>query len=160
MSFREQYHRKKKYPTLPLTVGRLEQQYPSASLSTIYEGIPRSIDPRPISEPSLPQNWSETRKQGESSDVPEAPYDRSDVLGRSVIAAPKRKNYRGRPTKGGVKVLVVRPQIVDTTKLASFTKRPEKNILPVVKKVDSGITIKVLNKIDDGKKRIVLKDPR
>ncbi|XP_043272046.1 RNA-binding protein 48 isoform X1 [Venturia canescens] len=156
---REQYHRKKKYPTLPLTEKRLLHQYQTETLSTIYKGIPRSIDPRPISEPSLPKNWNETRKAELNLNDLATPYDGTDILGRSILTQ-KKKNYRGRPINKEVKVSVVRPQIIDTTKLAGFMEKTDKQIFPVVKKVESGITIKVLKqKIDDGKKRIVMKDP-
>ncbi|XP_043272052.1 uncharacterized protein [Venturia canescens] len=158
-SAREQYHRKKKYPTLPLTEKRLLHQYQTETLSTIYKGIPRSIDPRPISEPSLPKNWNETRKAELNLNDLATPYDGTDILGRSILTQ-KKKNYRGRPINKEVKVSVVRPQIIDTTKLAGFMEKTDKQIFPVVKKVESGITIKVLKqKIDDGKKRIVMKDP-
>lgn len=164
--YREQYHRKKKYPTLPLTEERLVQQYPQESLTTIYDGIPRDIDPRPVSEPSLPANYSGTRltdsiDQSNAESSP-APYDQSDALGRAVLTSGSDKtiNYRGRPVKERAKVRVIRPQIVDTRKLAKFADRDEKPVFPVVKRVKSGITIKVLPKADEVKKRIVMKDPR
>lgn len=49
---KEQYHRRRKQPALPLTKERLTRQYPKENLHTIYNGIPAHIDPRPHSEPN------------------------------------------------------------------------------------------------------------
>ncbi|XP_015123604.1 RNA-binding protein 48 [Diachasma alloeum] len=129
---REQYHRQKKYPTLPLTEDRLSHQYPNESFASINDGIPRSIDPRPVSEPSLPPN--------------------------KRIKSDKQVNYKGHVIRDNIKQ--VRPKLIDTKKLPHFeTLREERKVVPVVKKVDSGITIKLLPHSDDKRKRIVMKNP-
>ncbi|XP_063978567.1 uncharacterized protein LOC135163241 isoform X2 [Diachasmimorpha longicaudata] len=126
---REQYHRQKKYPALPLTDERLSHQYPNESFTSINDGIPRTIDPRPVSEPSLPPNK-------------------------------RMKSEKQMKKKGHVRanVRLVRPKLIDTKKLPHFESLgPEKKIFPVVKKVDRGITIKLLPHSDDKRNRIVMK---
>ena len=161
---REQFHRRKKYPTLPLTEERLGQQYRNDSLKTIYNGIPREIDPRPVSEPSLPVGW---KPEGDetSSQFPPPPYNDSDALGRAVVQSQpeksRKRNYRGRPVDEGIKVKVIRPQLVDTKKLVKFNEQEQKNLFTAAKKVNSGIKIKIFEKTDEGNnKRIVMKNPR
>ncbi|KAF7994697.1 hypothetical protein HCN44_004169 [Aphidius gifuensis] len=143
-----QYHRQKKYPTLPLTEDRLSKQYPGETFSSINHGIPTPIDPRPVTEPSLPGTSSnctfpEITKKSESSDV---------------------KNYKGRHFHSTPTVKVIRPKLIDTMKLTNpinkqINENKNTNVYQAIKKVDSGINIKILSNIDNTKKRIIIKNP-
>ncbi|XP_011310531.1 RNA-binding protein 48 [Fopius arisanus] len=127
-----QYHRQKKYPTLPLTEERLSHQYPNESFTSINDGIPKSIDPRPVSEPSLPPS--------------------------KRLKHNKHVNYKGHVVRANNKL--VRPKIIDTKSLPHFKAlREDAKVVPVVKKVDSGIKIKLLSHPDPNKKRIIIKNP-
>ncbi|CAD1474814.1 unnamed protein product [Heterotrigona itama] len=70
----------------------------------------------------------------------------------------KRKNYKGQSVNTNVKVRIVRPQIIDTN---TIVKRDtsNKNVFSSQKKVQSNITIKLIPRNDNGKKRIVIKNP-
>ncbi|XP_074097318.1 uncharacterized protein LOC141526287, partial [Cotesia typhae] len=128
-----QFNRQKKYPTLPLTKERLQQQYPGESFSSIYEEIPRNIDPRPVSKPSLPKH-------------------------ELHLLQSRSKNYKGRNIEG-VKVRLERPKLIDTKKLSQFKdSAKDVNIFSAVKKVDQGITIKLLPNAERTKKRILIRD--
>lgn len=133
--YRPQFNRQKKYPTLPLTKERLQQQYPGESFSSIYEEIPRNIDPRPVSEPSLPKH-------------------------ELHLLQSRSKNYKGQNIEG-VKVRLERPKLIDTKKLSQFKdSAKDVNIFSAVKKVDQGITIKLLPNAERTKKRILIRDER
>ncbi|KAK0167453.1 hypothetical protein PV327_004849 [Microctonus hyperodae] len=151
---KEQYHRRKRCPVLPLTDDRLSQQYPGETFDSIYEGIPRNIDPRPVSEPSLPRGLdfnSGLYTQLNNSSTTEADVN---FQGNS-----KRKNYKGRIINSNTKVRVIRPQLIDTKKLIAFNETEEKKVFPVVKKIDNGIKIKLLPASNEKQKRIIIKDP-
>lgn len=144
-----------------MTEGRLAQQYPQESATTIYNGIPREIDPRPVSEPSLPSPYYFNSTTGEQStdtatNSTKTPWINARDDGRGI----KRKNYKGRTIDNANKIHVVRPQLIDTKRLATFNSKPETKIFPVVKKIENGIIIKLLPKVNDEKKRIILKDQR
>ncbi|XP_057319669.1 RNA-binding protein 48 [Microplitis mediator] len=131
---RPQYNRQKKYPALPLTEERLNKHYPSESMTSIYNGIPRNIDPRPVCEPSLP-----------------SPHE--------LHLQSSSKNYKGRNIDDSVKVRVERPKLIDTKKLSQFNDSiKDVKIFSAVKKVDKGITIKLLPNTQGTKKRIIMKD--
>lgn len=167
MNYREQYHRKKKTPALPLTEERLKHCYPGETLASICNGIPRSIDPRPVSEPSLPANWNDGYSAASSSTSLVAPYQPTEAVIQSRVQqtsrngelnAGKKKNYKGRNINDNVKVRIVRPRLIDTRNiLKSNTERT--NVHCNVKKVESGITVKLLNKPSRDKK-IIIKNPR
>ncbi|KAK0176086.1 hypothetical protein PV328_000255 [Microctonus aethiopoides] len=151
---KEQYHRRKRCPALPLTNDRLSQQYPGETFASIYEGIPRNIDPRPVSEPSLPHgsdfNSGVFTHLNSSTTEADVNYHQG---------CSKRKNYKGRIINSNTKVRVIRPQLIDTKKLIAFNETEEKKVFPVVKKIDNGIKIKLLPAFNEKQKRIVIKDP-
>ncbi|XP_012288742.1 RNA-binding protein 48 [Orussus abietinus] len=167
---KEQYQRKKKTPALPLTEERLAKNYPGETLTTIYNGIPQNIDPRPVSEPSLPESTCHVTEiqPNPAQELLRGPYLSNDVLFRSagvreskIISKEspfnKRKNYKGQSANKTTKVRIVRPQIIDTRNIAKKDKS-DKTVFTNVKQVDSGIIIKLLPKEGDEKKRIVIKD--
>lgn len=165
---KEQYHRRKRTPALPLTEERLIKHYPGETLSSIYNGIPRSIDPRPVSEPSLPST-SHSRENDSATALSQVPYHPNETIIRTTevkegvtkfdYRKAKRKNYKGQSVDGNVKVRVVRPEIVDTSTIVKWDNS-EKSLFSNPKKVPSSITIKLIPKHDDEKKRIIIKDPR
>ncbi|KOC68473.1 RNA-binding protein 48 [Habropoda laboriosa] len=166
---KEQYHRKKKNPALPLTQDRLTQHYPGETLSSIYDGIPQNLDPRPVSEPSLP---STSYSHLENNSVPfassQAPYHPNEAIIRtckhketalkSDCTKNKRKNYKGQYVNNNVKIRVVRPQLVDTSTIVKWDMS-NKNVFSNPKKVQSNMTIKLIPKSGDERKRIIIKDP-
>ncbi|XP_076686391.1 uncharacterized protein LOC143378481 isoform X2 [Andrena cerasifolii] len=164
----EQFHRKKKAPALPLTEERLTKHYPGETLYSIYNGIPQHIDPRPVSEPSLPSASYSQEATSISSALLQAPYHpnedvikineaRESALKRDS-AKGKRKNYKGQAVNSDVKVRVVRPRIVDTATIVKWDTS-NKNVFANPKKVESNITIKLISKSDNDSKRIIIKDP-
>jgi hypothetical protein len=167
LNYREQYHRKKKRPALPLTEERLKHCYPGETLTSICNGIPQSIDPRPVSEPSLPPNWDNNCSSAASGSISlPAPYQPSEAVIQSAVQANrntelntrKRKNYKGQYINDNVKVRLVRPQLIDTRNI--FKSNIEKtNVFCNVKKVESGITVKLLKK-PNNEKKIIIKDPK
>lgn len=132
-----------------MTEDRLSIQYPGETFASINHGIPRPIDPRPVTEPSLPgtsnnYTFPVTTKKSESSGV---------------------KNYKGRHFHNTPTVKVIRPKLIDTMKLTNpinkqINEEKKTNVYQAIKKVDSGINIKLLSNIDNTKKRIVIKNPR
>ncbi|CAL7938838.1 unnamed protein product [Xylocopa violacea] len=164
---KEQYHRKKKMPALPLTEERLSHQYPGETLSSIYDGIPQNLDRRPVSEPSLPST-SYDYQETVASNFLQAPYQPTEAIIRinestettqkSEKVGEKRKNYKGQPVDNNVKVRVVRPQLVDTSTIVKWDTS-HKNVFSNPKKVQSNITIKLIPKDDNEKKKIIIKDP-
>ncbi|XP_015601143.1 uncharacterized protein LOC107270552 isoform X2 [Cephus cinctus] len=167
---KEQYQRKKKMPTLPLTEDRLAQNYPGESFTTIYNGIPREIDPRPVSEPSLPSNWSKNPTRPiPAHELLQSPYQlyepimreagvRESKLFSNETNFGKKRNYKGHIVEENAKVKIVRPQIIDTRNIAKKPDPKDKNIFTNVKRVENGITIKLLPKHQDEKKRIIIKN--
>lgn len=161
---REQYHRKKKNPALPLTEERLTKNYPGESLTSIYQGIPQSIDPRAVAEPSLPENW-----QNPQSDV-RTPYHPTEavLVADETRSDPVRnkRNYKGRYVKEKQNVRMTRPHIIDTRNMPIKVTMPkgneveDKNVFVNPKKVETGIKIKLIPEQDKSKKRIVLKNPK
>lgn len=148
----------------------MAQHYPGETLSSIYNGIPQSIDPRTVSEPSLPS--TSYSRQGNDPDMPailQAPYHSNEVLLNTLKASEitlepdcikgKRKNYKGQSIESNVKVRIVRPQIVDTSTIVKWNKS-EKTVFTNPKKTQNNITIRLIPKSDDEKKRIIIKDPR
>lgn len=151
-----------------MTEERLHQQYPGETLVSIYDGIPQSLDPRAVCEPSLPSISFEYEKNTESILSQTACYltetnihasNSQRNTSKSNSVGNKRKNYKGQSINTNVKVRIVRPQIVDTS---TIVKRDtsNKNIFSSQKKVQSNITIKLIPRNDNEKKRIVIKNPR
>lgn len=170
---KEQYHRKKKAPALPLTEDRLQHCYPGETLSSICNGIPRDIDPRSISEPSLPVKWSDNCSSsnataGSSSSLV-APYQPTEAVIQAGIQQSnriqgpdvyKRKNYKGQHIIDNVKVRITRPRLIDTRNIVGFNRNAENtNMFSNVKKVASGITVKLLERSDSERKKIIIKNP-
>lgn len=161
---KEQFHRKKRTPALPLTEERLTQQYPGETLSSIYNGIPQNIDPRPLSEPSLPS----TSYSLQEDPVATAPYhltetiikttESKETVIKSDYARNKRKNYKGQSVNANVKVKIVRPQLIDTSAIVKWDTST-KNLFSNPRKVENNITIKLLSHSND-KKKIIIKNPR
>ncbi|XP_078038494.1 RNA-binding protein 48-like isoform X1 [Augochlora pura] len=163
------YHRRKRTPALPLTEERLTKHYPGETLTSIYNGIPQNIDPRPVSEPSLPSTSSSCKdNQSITSAIPQAPYNIDEAiiqattinkkLTRFDSAQSKKRNYKGQSIVSNVKNKVVRPSIVNTSTIVNWDSK--KKVFSNPKKVDSNITIKLISKGDINKKRIVIKDPK
>ncbi|KAK9294773.1 hypothetical protein QLX08_010714 [Tetragonisca angustula] len=164
---KEQYNRRKKTPALPLTEERLHQQYPGETLVSIYDGIPQSLDPRTVCEPSLPSTSSKYEKNAGSILSQTACHltganihasNSQRTTSKSDSVRNKRKNYKGQSINTNVKVRIVRPQIVDTS---TIVKRDtsNKNVFSSQKKVQNNITIKLIPRNDNEKKRIVIKNP-
>ncbi|KAL6432891.1 hypothetical protein ACFW04_006323 [Cataglyphis niger] len=165
---KEQYHRKKKNPALPLTEERLKHCYPGETLSSICNGIPQNIDPRPVLEPRLPINWNYNNSNTSGSKSLSAPYQPTEAMIQTEIQQPnrnsklnmqKRKNYKGQHIDGDAKVKIFRPRLIDTRNIAKSSSIEKTNVFCNVKKVESGITVKLLEKSDTTKKKIVIKDP-
>lgn len=162
---KEQYHRRKKTPALPLTEERLAQKFPGETLTSIYNGIPSHIDPRPISEPSLPSCSNYYERDTSIPHTLQAPYQPAEAIIKaaedakpgSSVNSTKRKNYKGQPIKNNVKVRVVRPQIIDTSNIVKWNPPDKNNIFSNVKKVENNIVIKLVPKHNDEKKKIVIK---
>ncbi|XP_029038192.1 RNA-binding protein 48 isoform X1 [Osmia bicornis bicornis] len=156
---KEQFHRKKRTPALPLTEERLAQHYPGETLLSIYNGIPQNIDPRPVSEPSLPStSW------GYQENAPYHPTETiiktaesKEIVIKSDHTSNKRKNYKGQPVNTNAKVRVVRPQLIDTSTVVKWDTST-KNIFSNPKKGQNSITIKLISNNND-KKKIVIKNP-
>ncbi|XP_011707095.1 PREDICTED: RNA-binding protein 48, partial [Wasmannia auropunctata] len=162
---REQYHRKKKTPALPLTEERIKHCYPGETLSSICKGIPQSIDPRPVSEPRLPINWKSDCNSGAMSSLESypAPYQSTDAViqmgiqqtnKNTVSNVQKRKNCRVHD-----KVKIVRPRLIDTRNIARLNSTEKINVFCNVKKIENRITIKLQEKSDSKRKKIVIKNP-
>ncbi|XP_012223351.1 uncharacterized protein [Linepithema humile] len=163
---REQYRRKRKNPALPLTEGRLKHCYPGETLSSICNGIPQNIDPRFVSEPSLPINWnSDNCSSGAASGSKSlsTPYQLTETVIQQSNKHPasnmrKRKNYKGRSIDDNVKVKIIRPQLIDTRNIAKLNSTEKTNVFCNVKKIESGITVK-FETSNNEKKKIVVKNP-
>nr|XP_012141061.1 PREDICTED: uncharacterized protein LOC100879115 isoform X2 [Megachile rotundata]XP_012141062.1 PREDICTED: uncharacterized protein LOC100879115 isoform X2 [Megachile rotundata]XP_012141063.1 PREDICTED: uncharacterized protein LOC100879115 isoform X2 [Megachile rotundata] len=160
---KKQFHRKKRTPALPLTEERLTQHYPGETLSSIYNGIPQNIDPRPISEPSLPS----TSYNHQEDAIATAPYHLTETIIKTakfketVIKSDytrnKRKNYKGQSVNDNVKVKIVRPQLIDTSAIVKWDTST-KNLFSNPRKIENNITIKLMSNSND-KKKIVIKNP-
>ncbi|XP_071871731.1 uncharacterized protein isoform X3 [Bombus fervidus] len=167
-TFREQYNRRKRTPALPLTEERLSQQYPGETLFSIYDGIPQSLDPRPICEPSLPSTSSEYQKDTASNSLQSPYYPTEAIIAQASefkettskldCVRNKRKNYKGQSINNNLKVRVVKPQIVNTSAIAKWDTS-NKNIFSNPKKARNNIIIKLIPRSENEKKRIVIKDP-
>ncbi|CAK9801193.1 RNA-binding protein 48 [Anthophora quadrimaculata] len=156
---KKQYHRKKKTPALPLTEDRLSQHYPGETLSSIYDGIPQNLDPRPVSEPSLPStSYSHLENNPASFTSLQVPYHPNEAILKSDCKKGKRKNYKGQYVNNNVKVRVVRPELVNTSTIVKWDTS-NKNVFSNPKKVQSNMTIKLIPKNNDERKRIIIKDP-
>ena len=151
-----------------MTEERLHQQYPGETLVSIYDGIPQSLDPRTVCEPSLPSTSSKYEKNAGSILSQTACHltganihasNSQRTTSKSDSVRNKRKNYKGQSINTNVKVRIVRPQIVDTS---TIVKRDtsNKNVFSSQKKVQNNITIKLIPRNDNEKKRIVIKNPR
>lgn len=165
---KEQYHRKKKNPALPLTEERLKHCYPGETLSSICNGIPQNIDPRLVSEPRLPINWNSNSSIASGSESLSAPYQPTEAViqtgiqqsnKNSKLNMQKRKNYKGQYINNDVKVKIVRPRLIDTRNIAKSNSVEKTNMFYNVKKIENRITVKLLEKSDTVKKKIVIKDP-
>ncbi|KAG5311490.1 RBM48 protein, partial [Acromyrmex insinuator] len=128
---REQYHRKKKTPTLPLTEERIKYFYPGETFAESY--------PMPYqSTEALMQTGSQQANRNLDSNVQ------------------KQKNYRVHCID---KVKVVRPRLIDTRNITRLNFSEKTNVFCNVKKVESKITIKLMEKPNNEKKKIVIKNP-
>ncbi|XP_076294751.1 RNA-binding protein 48 [Lasioglossum baleicum] len=165
----EQYHRKKRTPALPLTEERLTKHYPGETLTSIYNGIPQNIDPRPVSEPSLPStSYNYQDNESITSATSQAPYSIDEAiiqttasntkLSRFDDVKRKKRNYKGQPVDTSIKNKIVRPSIINTSNIVNWDASGKK-VFSNPKKVESNITIKLIAKNDNSKKRIVIKDP-
>ncbi|KYQ46943.1 UPF0712 protein C7orf64 like protein [Trachymyrmex zeteki] len=163
---REQYHRKKKTPTLPLTEERIKHFYPGESLSSICNGIlPTTL--RPVSESDLSINWKSGCNSGtvSCSESYPVPYQLTEAIMQTGSQQAnknldsnvrKQKNYRARCID---KVKVVRPRLIDTRNIARLNFTEKTNVFCNAKKVENKITIKLLEKPNNEKKKIVIKNP-
>lgn len=153
---------------MPLTEERIKHCYPGETLSSICNGIPQNIDPRPVSEPRLPINWKDDCNSGIASTSGSFPtsYQFTETViqtgfqqtnKNSDSNVRKRKNYRGHCIDNKVKV--VRPRLIDTRNIARLNSE-KTNAFYNVKKIERGITIKLLEKFDNEKKKIIIKNPR
>lgn len=152
---------------MPLTEERIKHCYPGETLSSICDRIPQNIDPRPVSEPRLPVNWKNDHNSTTSnSESYSAPYQSTEAMIQARIQQAnknpdlnvrKRKNYRGYHTNNKSKV--VRPQLIDTRNIAKLNSE-KTNVFSNVKKIESGITIKLVENSDNKKKKIIIKNPR
>lgn len=159
---------------MPLTEDRLQHCYPGETLSSICNGIPRDIDPRPVSEPSLPVNWNGNCSTSDvtagSSSSLTAPYQPTEAIIQAGTRQPnriqgpnayKRKNYKGQHINDNVKVKIARPRLIDTRNIVGFNKTVEKtNTFSNAKKIESGITIKLLKTSDSKEKKITIRNPK
>ncbi|KYM75967.1 UPF0712 protein C7orf64 like protein [Atta colombica] len=129
---REQYHRKKKTPTLPLTKERIKHFYPGETLSypVPYQSTEALMQ---TGSQQADKNLDSNRKQ----------------------KTEKQKNYRVCCID---KVKVVRPQLIDTKNIMRLNFSEKTNVFCNVKKVGSKITIKLLEK-PNNEKKIVIKNP-
>lgn len=135
---------------------------------SICNGIPQSIDPRCVTEPSLPINWNRNNTASGSDSLSTLNQSIEAVI-QPVTQKPnvnpnsnvrKRKNYKGQHIDDGVKVKIFRPQLIDTTKFAKQSSTEKTNVFYNVKKVESGITVKLLKQSENEKKKIVIKNPK
>lgn len=120
----------------------------------------------------------ENVKRAPDEDMPRAPYQPTDSVliaaemscrSTTVTRKPnpgRQKNYKGQYVKEKRSVRLTRPHIIDTRNIAIKLSIPEKKdtddkkVFTNVKKVDTGIKIKLLPEVDKSKKRIVLKNPK
>ncbi|XP_032672927.1 RNA-binding protein 48 [Odontomachus brunneus] len=166
---RDQYHRKKRTPALPLTEERVKHCYPGETISSICDGIPQDIDPRSVSEPSLPVNWNSscsnnTVSEWESLSAPYQPTEAVIQAGSSrssenLRSNVRKRNYKGQLVNDDMKVKISWPRIIDTRNIARLNSTEKTNVFCNVKKVNSGITVKLLERSNNDKKKIVIKNP-
>lgn len=153
---------------MPLTEERINHCYPGETLSSICNNIPQNIDPRFVSEPRLPINWKNNHNSTTSynSESYSAPYQSTEAVIQARIQQAnknpdlnvrKRKNYKGHHINNKSKV--VWPQLIDTRNVAKLNSE-KTNVFSNVKKIESGITIKLIEKSDSKKKKIIIKNPR
>ncbi|XP_020706752.2 RNA-binding protein 48 isoform X2 [Athalia rosae] len=170
-----QYNRKKKTPALPLTEDRLSQIYPGESMRSIYDGIPQTIDPRPVFQPRLPNSWPMPLEPQCAPKILNAPYQTTDAVlkaaeqSKSTTAPQKisetKRNYKGRHVRERKNIRLTRPHIIDTRNMPIKVLIPEQTdsvtkAFSNVKKTESGIKIKLLPEQDKSKKRIVIKNAK
>ncbi|KYM94725.1 PREDICTED: uncharacterized protein LOC108781111 [Cyphomyrmex costatus] len=165
---REQYHRKKRTPALPLTEERIKHFYPGETLSSICnDSIIPNTDLRPVSESCLPINWKNNCNSGivSSSESYSVPYQLTEAMMQTGSQqanknldsnVQKKKNYRIRCID---KIKVVRPRLIDTRNIARSNFTEKTNVFCNAKKVENKITIKLLEKSNNEKKKIVIKNP-
>lgn len=131
--------------------------------------MPLNIDSQSVSEPRLPIDWKGDRNGITASSSESFLTPSTKAVVHAEIQANKKnpdlkmrkqKNYRGH--RIGNKVKVVRPQLIDTKNiyLAKVNSTEKTNVFSNTKKVKSGITIKLLEKSDNEKKKIVIKNPK
>lgn len=152
----EQYHRRKKFPALPLTQERLEQ-YPEESLNnrSLQETAPHLS--KEVSSASTSTENKSNNVIKPSPELLQAPYQPFEtIINQSNSRFLKRKNYKGQSIREAPKVKKVRSQLIDTRNIAR-REEPDKNVFTNAKKVDSGIKIKILPRSEETK-RIVIKD--
>ncbi|XP_011154770.1 uncharacterized protein LOC105192375 [Harpegnathos saltator] len=158
-----QYHRRKKTPALPLTEERVKHCYPGETLSSICNGIPQNIDSRSVSKPSVPIEWNNAAS---ASGLLSAPYQPTEAViqagssqsNGNLKSNVRKRNYKGQRVSDNMKVKITRPQLIDTRNIAKLSSAEKTNVFCNVKKVNSGITVKLLEKSDETKK-IVIKNP-
>lgn len=166
LNCREQYHRKKRTPALPLTEERIKHCYPGETLSSICNGIPQDIDrTQSVCEPRLSINWKGDGSTTSSSESFLTPSTKTvihaGIKNKNLdLKMRKQKNYRGHRIDNKVKV--VRPQLIDTRNIypAKVNSTEKTNVFSNIKKVKNAITIKLLERSDNEKKRIIIKNPK
>lgn len=155
---------------MPLTEERIKHCYPGETVSSICNGIPQSIDPRSVSEPSLPPDWNSNCSNNTMSrwDLFSAPYQPTEAViqagssrsSENPKSNVRKRNYKGQIVNDNVKVKITRPRIIDTRNIARLNSIEKTNVFCNVKKIDNGITVKLLERSDDEKKKIVIKNPK
>jgi len=119
-----------------------------------------------VSEPRLPINWKGDGSTTSNSESFLTPSTKT-VIHTGIKANEnvdlkmrKQKNYRGH--RIDKKIKVVRPQLIDTRNIypAKINSTEKTNVFSSIKKVKNGITIKLLERSDNEKKKIVIKNPK
>lgn len=155
---------------MPLTEERVKHCYPGETISSICNGIPQDIDPRAVSEPSVPVDWNSgcSNSTVSRSSLLSAPYQPTEAVIRAgssrsnenLKSNVRKRNYKGQRVSDNVKSKIIRPRIIDTRNIMRLSSPETTNAFCNVKKVDSGITIKLLEKPDNERKKIVIRNPK
>lgn len=164
---KDQYHRRKKTPALPLTEERLRQQYPGETINTIFNEIPKNIDPRHQFELNQPScSYSNPEEQITDNGQYQAPYSCNETIIRAcdtkctktADTVNRKRNYKGQSIINRIKVKTVRPQLVNTSTIVKW-EASRKNVFNKPKNTENRIIIKLLPSDEDKRKKIVIKNP-
>lgn len=155
---------------MPLTEERVKHCYPGETLSSVCNGIPQDIDPRSVSEPSVPVDWNSSYSNNivSKSSLLSAPYQPTEAiiqagssrLNENLKSNVRKRNYKGQRVNDNVKHKMIRPRIIDTRNIARSGSTEKTNVFCNVKRIDSGITVKLLDRSNDEKKKIIIKNPK